>query len=119
MRRLRKMMKTIGIDTTFALPPDPEPHSPTAWLCVPMLVRDDGIVMSILKDELHARNVETRPIIGGNFLRQPGLQPFLEAGDEPAAFPGAEHVHRMGLYVGMCSEPWSEADVRELCHRLA
>jgi CDP-6-deoxy-D-xylo-4-hexulose-3-dehydrase len=70
------------------------------WMALPFLV-DEGAPFS--RDELARRledaGIETRPIVAGNLARQPVARVFprLVSG----AYPGADEVHRRGLYVGL------------------
>jgi CDP-6-deoxy-D-xylo-4-hexulose-3-dehydrase len=50
---------------------------------------------------LHVNGVENRPIISGNFVRQPCIQAFVEDVRPPSAFPGAEILHTRGFFIGM------------------
>ncbi|MDD2805780.1 MAG: DegT/DnrJ/EryC1/StrS aminotransferase family protein [Elusimicrobiales bacterium] len=63
--------------------------------CLPFIFRDKAD-----KDRLQAkcseRQIETRPVISGNLLRQPCFRAY---GDY-AAFPNAEILHRNGFYIG-------------------
>jgi len=53
--------------------------------------------VSHIKKALNAHGVETRPIVGGNLLRQPCFRDYGRAVD----FPNAEIIHRSGFYVGL------------------
>lgn len=53
---------------------------------------------------LTVNGVEHRPIISGNFTRQPALRLFgIEC--DPTSFPGAETVNARGFFVGLHGEP--------------
>jgi len=57
--------------------------------------------------------VENRPIVSGNFTRQPGLKLMgIEA--EPSDFPGAERIHQSGFFIGLHTEPLTDETVRRL-----
>lgn len=56
---------------------------------------------------LSANGVENRPIVSGNFIRQPALKLFgMEC--RPEDFPGAEEVHRRGFFIGIHTRPLSD-----------
>jgi CDP-6-deoxy-D-xylo-4-hexulose-3-dehydrase len=57
---------------------------------------------------LTAQGVENRPIVSGNFTRQPALR-NLGIACEPTAYPGAEEVHRRGFFIGLHTEELSDA----------
>jgi CDP-6-deoxy-D-xylo-4-hexulose-3-dehydrase len=64
-------------------------------------------------NQLSTRGVENRPIIGGNFTRQPAATLFGIAGD-PSGFPGAEEISRRGFFVGLHTESLSDEKVDRL-----
>jgi len=66
----------------------------SAWV-LPIFHTGSGVER--LKATLNEAGIETRPIIGGNLLRQP---PFKCYGS-PTDFPNAEWVHNQGFYVGL------------------
>jgi CDP-4-dehydro-6-deoxyglucose reductase, E1 len=63
--------------------------------------------------ELDRRGVENRPIISGNFARQPALS-LLGIQVDPANFPGAERVHDHGFFIGLHSAPLSQTTIQRL-----
>ena len=57
--------------------------------------------------------VENRPVISGNFVRQPMIAaalPHLRAAD----FPGAEVLHTRGFFIGVHQLPVADADIDAL-----
>jgi len=50
---------------------------------------------------LYAHGVENRPIISGNFVRQPCIAAFIDGVDSPDKFPGAETLHTRGFFIGV------------------
>ena len=62
---------------------------------------------------LSTAGVENRPVISGNFVRQPMIAaalPHLRAAD----FPGAEAVHGRGFFIGVHQLPIPDADIMKL-----
>lgn len=62
---------------------------------------------------LSAAGVENRPVISGNFVRQPMIAaalPHLRAAD----FPGAEAVHARGFFIGVHQLPVPDSDIKRL-----
>ena len=49
-----------------------------------------------LKNILEKNSIETRPIVGGNLLRQPVFKKYADYMD----FPNAEIIHNQGFYIG-------------------
>jgi CDP-6-deoxy-D-xylo-4-hexulose-3-dehydrase len=64
-------------------------------------------------DYLTSRGVENRPIVSGNFARQPALR-LLGVDLDPAGFPGAERVGRCGFFIGLHTEPIEASDIAML-----
>jgi CDP-6-deoxy-D-xylo-4-hexulose-3-dehydrase len=87
-----------------------------AWFGLAMLLTGDRPLREFL-DALTARGVENRPIISGNFCRQPAWQRLGYAID-PRSFPGAEAVHHGGFFIGVQSRPLSPARIAALADRL-
>lgn len=70
-------------------------HPLHSAFCLPIFRRDGRV--GCVKHELRLKGIETRPIIGGNLLRQP----VFKAYGEPSSFPNAEWIHTHGCYVGL------------------
>ncbi len=56
---------------------------------------------------LSAQGIENRPIVSGNFVRQPGLD-AIGIHAEPSDYPGAEAIHHSGLFIGLHAQELSE-----------
>lgn len=76
----------------YYLPPLSRTH---VGFCLPIFTERGNL--REIKAGLNARGVETRPIIGGNLLRQPVFQQY----GRPQDFPNAEWIHQHGCYVGL------------------
>ena len=63
--------------------------------CFPFITKEKSH-KDILIDLLKKREIEFRPIVGGNLLRQP----FLKGYGDPTCFPNAELLHNNGFYIG-------------------
>jgi CDP-6-deoxy-D-xylo-4-hexulose-3-dehydrase len=68
-----------------------------AWFCYPVLLKDKK-TRDELSLHLESQGIETRPIICGNFARQPGLQHFPHR--LSGSLEGADRVMECGLYWG-------------------
>ena len=62
---------------------------------------------------LTSRGVENRPIISGNFTRQPALRLF-DISCDPGAFPNAERVNDAGLFIGLHGQRLGDASLEQL-----
>ena len=49
---------------------------------------------------LMAHGIENRPIISGNFIRQPVVAAYC-SGERPEDYPGAEAIHTRGFFIGV------------------
>jgi CDP-4-dehydro-6-deoxyglucose reductase, E1 len=68
-------------------------------------------------DYLSVNGVENRPIVSGNFVRQPALKLFgIET--DPQNFPGAEAVNRRGFFIGLHTEKLADSMIERLTNLL-
>jgi CDP-6-deoxy-D-xylo-4-hexulose-3-dehydrase len=95
---------------------DADRGSAPAWFGLALLLNDDRDLREYLA-ALSAAGVENRPIISGNFCRQPALA-RIGLSIDPLAYPGAEDVHHRGFFIGVQSTPLPEAKRRSLVERL-
>jgi CDP-4-dehydro-6-deoxyglucose reductase, E1 len=58
-------------------------------------------ILKKLKTVFDKYNIEYRPIIGGNLLRQTA---FKKYGLDPTVFSNSEYIHKHGLYIGLHSK---------------
>ncbi len=59
---------------------------------------------------LSARGIENRPVVSGNFTRQPAIR-LLGIPCDPREFPGAEEISRRGFFAGLHTEPLSREKI--------
>ena len=93
-------------------------HSSSNYAFIVVLQEPDWELRHKVEEVLRANGIEFRRGLsgGGNQLRQPYLQPYLN-GLTPTEFPNTEHVHHFGWYVG--NHPGiSESEVGRLCEIL-
>jgi CDP-6-deoxy-D-xylo-4-hexulose-3-dehydrase len=82
-----------------------------AWLALPLTVRSDAPFTRLdIVRHLEANGIQTRPIMAGNILRQPGFASLYS----PHEFPVADDVMRGGFLIG-CHQGMSEDDVAYVC----
>ncbi|CAF1140266.1 unnamed protein product [Adineta ricciae] len=62
---------------------------------------------------LEKNGIENRPIISGNFIRQPCISTFCEE-EHPENYPGAEVIHSRGFFVGVHQIPLDQAVIKQL-----
>lgn len=67
---------------------------------------------------LQARGVENRPIISGNFTRQPCIKLFMDDA-RPEDYPGAEVLHTRGFFIGVHQMAIPDDDIAQLVDIMA
>lgn len=97
--------------------PDVVPGASVAWLALPLVVETEKPIREI-HAALAALEVETRPIISGNFVRQPMLERWSISHPSPESFVGAQQIHDKGIYIGLHAEVWGEPKCAELVRRI-
>ncbi len=101
-------IKALAGNPAVELPEAPAGTSP-AWFGLPLFVNPPAKRDKVAA-ALNERGVETRPILGGNLLRQPAFKQW--AGQGP--LPGADRVHDRGLYIGL--HPLPDTGIEEVAH---
>ena len=84
-----------------------------------------GLAMSFNKKFKHKKNlilnkldklgIENRPIISGNFLKQPALRKY-NINQKSKNFPNANHVHEYGLFVGLKNKIMSQIETEKFAN---
>lgn len=93
---------------------EPGPGMSPAWFGCPLMLRPELMAKRrVYLEYLSASGVENRPIVSGNFIRQPGLAAFGIHLD-PTDYPGAERVHNCGFFIGLHTDTLSDALVSQL-----
>jgi CDP-6-deoxy-D-xylo-4-hexulose-3-dehydrase len=64
-------------------------------------------------DFLGEHGIENRPIISGNFTRQPCIATYCR-GENPENYPGADVLHTRGFFIGVHQVPISDATISKL-----
>jgi CDP-6-deoxy-D-xylo-4-hexulose-3-dehydrase len=101
---------------TFLTFPKESDNADIAWFGITLFLRDDIKLVDYL-NYLTENEVENRPIITGNIVRQPvvkDLYPDLN----PLDFVGAEECHFRGLFIGLSSNLMPEHLIEELVNIL-
>lgn len=105
-----RFSRLVADNPLVILPSTPRTSS-TSWFGIPMFIgeghRDD------LAGYLEAFGIETRPILAGNLIRQPAFWAWR------GTFPGADRVHRQGLYIGLHPVDRDMAAVADVLNRYA
>ena len=85
---------------------------------IKLIIPNYKILKNILKNnkkkiinKLDKLGIENRPIIGGNFLKQPALKKY-NLKQKSNNFPNANYVHEFGLFVGLKNNPLSNLETK-------
>ena len=92
--------------------PTAAPGTDPVWFGFAALLEQDRDRAAFLRS-LETRGVENRPIVSGNFARQPVLRLFGIDVD-PRSFPGAEEVHERGFFIGLQNDRLDDAAIADL-----
>jgi CDP-6-deoxy-D-xylo-4-hexulose-3-dehydrase len=76
------------------------PNSRTGWLAFAIIVRDEApFTRTQMQIFLEKRRIQTRTVLTGNILRQPGFI-HIERKEASAGYPNADQVMRGGILLG-------------------
>jgi CDP-6-deoxy-D-xylo-4-hexulose-3-dehydrase len=84
-------------------------HPNNSSFCFPIICRNQD-TKKILTNKLNENNIEYRPIVAGNLLKQPYLKDFVT---DLTQFPNADIIHSNGIYVGN-NQFVTESDIKLL-----
>ena len=86
----------------------------TAWLAVPLVVRDEApFTRRDLQVELERNGIQTRTVFSGNVLRQPGFKDIPRR-ERDEGYPNADRVMRGGMLLG-CHQAMTEEQIAYVC----
>ena len=89
-----------------------EPNSSPAWFALPFILNKKYKKNQYL-EYLERNNILTRPIVTGNFARQPVFTD-LNLNINPEIFVNAETVHNQGFFIGLPSYYMSDEKIEKL-----
>ena len=64
------------------------------------VIKQDGVLRSKLMNHLSESEFETRPVVTGNFLRQPVINSLEKNVIAEGSFLGADEIHFKGFMLG-------------------
>ena len=70
---------------------------------------------NLILNKLDKLGIENRPIISGNFLKQPALRKY-NINQKSKNFPNANHVHEYGLFVGLKNKIMSQIETEKFAN---
>lgn len=108
-----KILNHPNNDNIFILPRE-ENNSISAWfgLCIFLNEKYKGKYNDFIK-YLEDNSIENRPIITGNFTRQPYFT-INKFNYNPLEYPNADYIHFNGFYIGLSCEKYSDKEMNEL-----
>ena len=84
-----------------------------SWFGLPMLINTKyKKYKKKIFNRLDSFGIECRPIISGNFLKQPALKKYYIR-EKSADFPNANYIHEHGLFVGLRHKLLSEDETNK------
>ncbi len=85
----------------FFILPRELPGAKTVWLAFPLTIRR-GVPFSRLEitKYLEEHNIQTRPVFGGNILKQPGFRKFTSFRARRGGYPVTDFVMRNSFLIG-------------------
>ena len=89
-----------------------EPNSQPAWFALPFILNEKYNKEEYL-NKLEENNIATRPVVTGNFARQPVFKD-LNYQIDPKIFKNAEIVHDNGFFIGLPSYYMSDDKIKYL-----
>lgn len=103
----------IGEETLFQ---DPKSHS---WMLIPLLIKGDNANSrkALILEKLESLEIETRPILTGNFLAQPAIQRITRHSVDPSHFVEATKITDHAFMVG-AHHDLTEDQIDFLCKSL-
>jgi CDP-6-deoxy-D-xylo-4-hexulose-3-dehydrase len=91
-----------------------------SWMLIPIRVNgpDAESRKSRILKELEAREIETRPVLTGNFLAQPAIQRITRHSNSPDSYPSATSIANTTFLIG-AHHDLADEQVEFLCEALS
>ena len=115
---LRKALRTHPGWREQLIFPEAAPGTDPVWFGFPCLLNSSfSKHHRAYLEHLSNHGVENRPVISGNFTRQPALK-LLGIQAQPELFPGAELVHQSGFFIGLHTDELPQSTLQTLANVL-
>ena len=82
-----------------------------SWFGIPILI-SKSLKRDKIINNLEKKGVETRPIISGNFLKQPSIKKYKL--NKNVKMKNAEYINQKGFFIGLPTKPLGKATVEKL-----
>ncbi len=86
-------------------------HVIPSWFGIPILVSKNLKRKKIISN-LEKKGIETRPIISGNFLKQPSIKKYKLSTD--IKMKNAEYINQKGFFIGLPTKPMKKITLKKL-----
>jgi CDP-6-deoxy-D-xylo-4-hexulose-3-dehydrase len=96
-----------------------ESMSTNSWMLIPIKINGDNISerKRLILDKLAKLEIETRPVLTGNFLSQPAIQRITRHAVDPKSFKVASDITESAFLVG-AHHDLSQEQIEYLCNSL-
>lgn len=101
---------------SFLLTFEEEENCVSAWFQIPFLI-NNNINRKEYLEYLNKRGIETRPIVTGNFIRQPVFK-NLDINIDNITFENSDIIHDKGFYIGLPCYELSDEKINTLVNIL-
>ena len=91
---------------------EPNKNTKPSWFGIPILINNENNRKKFLYN-LEKRGVETRPIISGNFLRQPSVIKYNLV-NKKSKFNNSDIINNKGFFIGLPSRKINNAFINNL-----
>ena len=91
---------------------EPNKNTKPSWFGIPILINNENNRKKFLYN-LEKRGVETRPIISGNFLRQPSVIKYNLV-NKKSKFHNSDIINNKGFFIGLPSRKINNAFINNL-----
>ena len=85
-----------------------------SWFGIPILI-SKNLKRDKIINNLEKKGIETRPIISGNFLKQPSVKKYKL--NKNVKMKNAEYINQKGFFIGLPTKPLGKATVEKLAKR--
>ncbi len=82
-----------------------------SWFGIPILI-SKSLKRNKIINNLEKKGVETRPIISGNFLKQPSIKKYKL--NKNVKMKNAEYINQKGFFIGLPTKPLGKATIEKL-----
>ena len=90
---------------------EPNTHVKASWFGIPILLSKKVNRVKFL-NKIENLGVETRPIISGNFLKQPSIKKYNLL--QNSKFINSDIVNKHGFFIGLPTSPISDKKIKKL-----